>query len=259
MISLNVFDPAVFIAFWLTFTRWTTILFQLPLFDNMTIPSIVKILSSLVITWAFFPLTRQVVIHEVNTIGLDNLWVLTAVHAVSGLVIGYLVKSLMSLFAATGSILTQQVGFASVTYFDPTQGMQVGPFEKMIQWTLLILILTSGALIPMFKGVVASFSSVNTLALAKLWQAPEFFTIIFKSIFSTAVLLAGPLLVANIMMNLVFGIVAKSIPQMNVLMVSFVVNIGIGLLLFLAISNEFFSVSFQTYIEKLGQWFQFFS
>ena len=74
-----------------------------------------------------------------------------------------------------------------------------------------------------------------------------------------AVLLAGPLIFANLMMNLVFGIVARTVPQMNVLMVSFVVNIGMGLILFLGITEEFFHVSFDFYVKSLGEWFQFLS
>jgi flagellar biosynthetic protein FliR len=60
-------------------------------------------------------------------------------------------------------------------------------------------------------------------------------------------------------MNLVMGIISRAVPQMNVLMVSFVLNIGLGLLLFLGIVEEFFQVSFDLYIEKLGNWYQFLS
>jgi hypothetical protein len=37
------------------------------------------------------------------------------------------------------------------------------------------------------------------------------------------------------------------------------VNIGLGLLLFLGIAEEFFTVSFDLYVEKLGEWYQFLS
>jgi flagellar biosynthetic protein FliR len=53
------------------------------------------------------------------------------------------------------------------------------------------------------------------------------------------------------------GIVARTIPQMNILMVSFVVNIGIGLMIFFAISEEFFTVAYKMYVDRLGEWFQF--
>ena len=52
-----------------------------------------------------------------------------------------------------------------------------------------------------------------------------------------------------VILNMVMGIVARTIPQMNILMVSFVVNIGIGLLVFFAISGEFFTVAYKMYVD----------
>ena len=259
MMSVAITDHVAFVAFWLGFSRWLTILMQLPLFDNIAIPGVVKILASFMIAWAFHPLVSPAIMAEVQAVGVEHLWLLTAVHVTCGLVIGFFVKSFMALFASAGTILTQQIGFASVSYFDPTQQQQSGPFEKSIQWVMIVLILTSGALVPMFKGVTESFYTVNSLNLDRMTQSYAFFGEVFKGIFTAAIMLAAPLLFANILMNLVFGIVSRTIPQMNVLMVSFVVNIGLGLLLFIAISDEFFHVSFDIYVEKLGQWFQFFA
>lgn len=255
--NLTIADQTAFLAFWLSFSRWSAVLMQLPLFDNVAVPNIVKVLSSFVISFAFFAELRGTLVAEINMVGLDNVWMLMMFHTCVGLIIGFLVKSIMSLFVATGSILTQQIGFASVSYFDPTQAQQVGPFERLIEWVMLILILSSGALVPMFKGVFNSFFSVNFLNADKMLKTPEYFVLFFKSAFSASILLAGPLIFANLLMNLVMGIVARTIPQMNVLMVSFVVNIGFGLLLFLGIAEEFFQVSFDLYVEKLGDWYQF--
>lgn len=257
--NVSLSDPAVFIAFWLSFSRWTAVLFQLPLFDNVSVPGIVKILTSFLISYAFFPSVQGTIVAEIQMVGLDNIWVLMMFHTATGLIMGFLVKVIMSLFVAAGSLLTQQIGFASVSYFDPTQGQQIGPFERLVEWTMVILILSSGALVPMFKGVFNSFSTVSFMNADKMLQTPEYFVLFFKSAFSASILLAGPLIFANLLMNLVMGIVARTIPQMNVLMVSFVVNIGFGLLLFLGISEEFFQVSFDLYVEKLGHWYQFLS
>lgn len=255
--NVTISDETQFLAFWLGFSRWAAVLLQLPLFDNVVIPNVVKVLSSFIITYAFFPNVSGTLVAEINLVGVDNIWILTMFHTSTGLIIGFLVKSIMSLFVSTGNILTQQIGFNSVSYFDPTQGQQIGPFERLIEWTLLIMILSSGALVPMFKGIFNSFFSVNFLNADKMLKSPEYFVLFFKSAFSASILLAGPLIFANLLMNLVMGIVSRTVPQMNVLMVSFVVNIGLGLLLFLGIAEEFFQVSFDLYIEKLGEWYQF--
>ena len=257
MMNVTLSDQTVFLAFWLSFARWAAVLFQLPLFDNVVVPGIVKILTSFIITYAFFPHVQGTLVAEVQSVGVDNIWLLMMFHTTTGLIIGFLVKCIMSLFVATGNILTQQIGFASVSYFDPTQGGQVGPFERLIEWTMLILVITSGALVPMFKGVFNSFFSVGFANADKMLKTPEYFVLFFKSAFSASILLAGPLIFANLLMNLVMGIVSRTVPQMNVLQVSFVVTIGFGLLLFLGIAEEFFQVSYDLYLEKLGAWYQF--
>jgi flagellar biosynthesis protein FliR len=257
--NISILDQQVFLAFWMGFSRWIAVLFQLPLFDNVSVPMIVKILTSFLIAFAFFPQTQGTLLAEVQMVGVENIWILMMFHTTTGLIIGFLVKCIMSLFVATGNILTQQVGYASVSYFDPTQGQQVGPFERLVEWTMIILVLSSGALVPMFKGVFESFFSVNFLNADKMLKTPEYFVLFFKSAFTASILLAGPLIFANLLMNLVMGILARTVPQMNVLQVSFVVNIGLGLLLFLGIAEEFFQVSFELYVEKLGNWYQFLS
>jgi flagellar biosynthetic protein FliR len=257
--NVTISDQTLFLAYWLSFSRWSAVILQLPLFDNVAIPNILKVLTSFLVAYAFFPNLSGTLVAEINLVGVDNIWILTMFHTCTGLIIGFLVKSIMSLFIATGNILTQQIGFNSVSYFDPTQGQQVGPFERLIEWTMLMLILSSGALVPMFKGIYHSFFSVNFLNADKMLKSPEYFVLFFKSAFSASILLAGPLIFANLLMNLVMGIVSRTVPQLNVLMVSFVVNIGLGLLLFLGIAEEFFLVSFDLYVEKLGEWYQFFS
>lgn len=257
MINVSVIDYPVLIAFWLTFSRWVAILFQIPIFDNTSVPNMVKVLSSLVISYTFFPIVKDVMVAEVMTVGIENFWYLTIFHTVVGAVIGFLVKSILNIFIASGSIMTQQIGFASVSYFDPTFVSRVGPFERIIQWTIIVMILSTGALLPMFKGVINSFFSISAADLGKFAQIHVFYHGFFKGVFSAAFLLATPILFTNLILNLVMGIVARTIPQMNILMVSFVVNIGIGLLVFYAISEEYFAVAYKMYVDRLGEWFQF--
>ena len=41
--NISILDQQVFLAFWMGFSRWIAVLFQLPLFDNVSVPMIVKI------------------------------------------------------------------------------------------------------------------------------------------------------------------------------------------------------------------------
>jgi flagellar biosynthetic protein FliR len=259
MVSVSITDLGVLIAFWLVFTRTLTVLMQIPLLDNVSVPAPVKVLFCFMVSYAFFPYVQSSVLNDVRTIGSEHFWYLTIIHTLIGLIIGFLIKSLMLIFAGTGAIMSQQMGFAAVKYFDPNMGEQSGPIEKMISWTLIILIISSGALLPMFKGLFVSFHSINAVNLGKFSASPTYYIDFFKNVFMMSILLSTPLIFTNLMINLVLGIIARAVPQMNILMVSFAVNIGLGLLVFITISNEFFHEAYKMYVDKLGDWFQFVS
>ncbi len=257
MINVAVSDIQALTCFWLVFTRWLFIVIQLPIFDNVSIPNLVKVLFSLILSYAFFPMVKGEVYKDMVYLGVDNFWALTIFYASVSLLIGYLVKCLMGLFTASGSIITQQIGFGAVAYFDPQSASRIGPFEQVLKWTMIVIILSSGALLPMFKGIFNSFFSIHAYDLGKMASSPEYFLGVFKGIFLSALLLASPLIFTNMFIMTVLGIIARTVPQMNVIMVSFVVNIGLGLLVFASSSGEFFRVAFQIYTDKLGEWFQF--
>ena len=259
MINASLVDSTTIVAFWLVFTRWLAIIIQLPIFDQISIPSMVKVLVALIISYAFFPHLSGEIIKDMNYVGENHFWVLTIFHSVVGLVIGFFVKSIMAIFHSAGSVITQQIGFDAIRYFDMQSGQEMGPLEKLIGWTVLVMVISSGALAPMFKGVYGSFFSIHFYDIGKLVHTPLFFLDYFKSIFVSALILASPLIFTNILITSVLGIVSRAVPQMNIIMVSFVINIGLGLFVFVATSSEFFQSAFGIYTAKLGEWFQFFS
>jgi len=257
MINIEITDIVTLTAFWLIFTRWLVILMQLPIFDNTSVPMPAKVLTALIISYAFFPLLKVEMMKDIAYAGENAFWVLTLFNTIIGLAIGFMVKAIMNIFVATGAIITQQIGFSALSYFDPGASQQIGPFENLIKWTLVVIVISSGALLPMFKGIFQSFYSIHIYQLGNFSNATLFFIDTFKGIFIAAIMLASPIIFTNMFLMAVLGVIARTVPQMNVLMVSFVVNIGMGLLVFAACSDEFFNVAFKMYTEKLGQWFNF--
>ena len=257
MINVFLYDQVRLVAFWLCFTRWVSVIYQLPLFDQFGIPGLIKILTAFMVTFAFFNHLEPRVMADFKIISVDHFWIHTIYQVLVGLIIGYLVKVIMTLYVSAGTIISQQMGFTAIQFFDPSFQQSVGPIEKILGWVVVILILTSGALLPMFSGIFQSFTSISLSNMSKIATVPAYFTDVFISIFESAILLASPILFTNIFITCIMGITARIVPQMNVLMISFIVNIGIGLFVLIIISNEFFTVAYQSYVKLLGQWFQY--
>ncbi len=259
MISFQIVDLELLIAFWLCFIRWSTVLLQMPIFDDVSVPVVVKVLFSLIISYCFFENVQNPVLADIQQYGLNNLVFLTIGEAIIGLAIGFLANSFLTIFHSAGTLMAQQIGFGAVRYFDPNMGGQTGPLEKIISWTILIMILTSGALLPIFKGIYSSFFTIHIATFFTAPKRPELVLEIFKSLFSASLFLATPVLITNLVSVGVIGIIARSVPQMNILVVSFIINIVLGLLVIINTSHEFFNVGFKLYTDFLGTWFQLIS
>ncbi len=257
MIQVRITDLNLFIAFWLVFVRWQTIIMMFPMFDGDFVPMPAKILSALLISYSFFPSVAPFVQHDLMKYGVDSFWYLTIINILIGLIIGFLVKSIMEIFVSAGAMITQQMGFTSLRYFDPSSTETVGLFEQIIKWSMLMIIISSGALIPMFKGVQGTFSNISLTNIDRFLSSPEFYLSFFKSAFLSALSLSAPLIYTNMLLTAVLGILARTVPQLNVLMVSFIVNIGVGMMVFLATSDEFFIVANDVYNKHLADWFLF--
>lgn len=254
--TISITSIHLFSAFWLMFSKWVAALIQLPHFDEASVPMRVKVLFSLLITIAFSQMLMPSVLADLEFVGHNNFYILLMYYTITGLTIGYFVKSIMFVFQTAGSLITQQIGFSMVNYFDPSAGQQVGPFEKLIKWTLLVMIVSTAALNPMLKGLIDSFHflSLKNFLITDLNYAIAFNFI--KSLILSALILASPLIFMNVLVSCLLGVVARIVPQMNIIMVSFVINIGLGLIIFSIITNEFFETAFQIYVQKLGIWFK---
>ena len=257
MINISVTDMTSLIAFWLVFCRWSGILFQLPLFDQVAIPNIIKVLFCFSISWCFYPFVKDYVIKDIALFGVDNFWPATFFYLIIGLIVGFLSRIILHIFNSAGSILTQQIGFGAVRYFDLSTSDQVGPFEKFVHLTVVTMIVLGGGLFPLFKGSYLTFESINMHNISSFNGLFPFCLYLFKSIFNTAILLSMPLIISNVIVMTLLGIIARAVPQMNVLMVSFVLNIFLGLFVFILSGEEFYHMSVNFYASFLNDWFNF--
>lgn len=255
MININVLDPLALMSFWLCFCRWASIFMFIPGLSENSVPGVVKVLMCLVVSYAFFPSVESLIRNDILAVGETNFWVLTIYYILSGVVVGFLMKSIFTIFQASGNLMTQQMGFASASTYDPSFQSNVGPLEKIIQWTMIMMILSTGALLPIFKGIVQSFGTLSLHTFTVKTNLYEYLNIFFKDLVRISLLLSAPIVVSTLFMNSALGLISRFIPQMNVFMISFVVNIAFGLFIFYAISTEFFYYAYKVYVNKLGEWF----
>ena len=109
----------------------------------------------------------------------------------------------------------------------------------------------------MFQGVYNSFFSINLVNNIEMDKIVNYYFHLFKELFKISLILASPILFTNLISYILMGLIAKAVPQMNILVASFSINIFLGLTIFIVVIYDFFYTSQSYYLEFLANWFNF--
>ena len=156
-----------------------------------------------------------------------------------GLMIGFVLQLAFGaiVFGAQAMSMTMGLGFAMAV--DPQNGVQVPVVAQLyvILGTLLFLSLDGhlmliAAVVESYELVPVGMSGISPLALSGLVSLGSI-------VFAGGILLALPVMTALLLVNLAFGIITRTAPQLNIFAVGFPVTILGGLLIMFIVMPGF--------------------
>jgi flagellar biosynthetic protein FliR len=213
--------------FWV-FVRVGTLMFMLPLFGATGIPSLWKAGFSLLLAIIIVPLVPMT-----RTFPESDLEMLLGVC--SEVLISFLLAILAKLFLASvqlaGQFLGFQMGFNVASVMDPQTGGQSTVISQFLYMFTILLFFSINGHHLFIRAMVESFQAVPPLSFR---LSPSLMKVLVKisgEMFLIAIKMAAPILVALFLSNLCLGIVARTVPQVNILMIGFPLNIALGLIL----------------------------
>jgi flagellar biosynthesis protein FliR len=248
--SLVDLSASQFEKFLLILLRVGGIITVSPFFSHRNIPNLIKIGFIGIISFILVPLVPA------DGLNLDgNLYSIFGVAAkeiVCGLLIGFTAMVLFIAVQLGGQIIGFQVGFAVMEVYDPSVSQSIsliGQFQYMI--ALLIFLAVDGHHL-LINAIVQSFSIVPLGKVAFSSLSAEISTRTCIDVFAIAVKLGAPVIVTLFLTDVTLGIIARTVPQMNVFIVAFPLKIGAGLLI-LAASLPFFNYVFTKLIAGMDR------
>ena len=157
-----------------------------------------------------------------------------------GVVVGFAVLLVFIGVQFAGQLAGLQMGFGIVNVIDPHSSEQVSIIGQFLNLLALLGLLTLNGHHLILSGLVNSFDAVP-LGEA-VFKEPIIHKIIALSgtVFIIAVKISAPILVALFMVSVAMGILARTVPQMNVFIVGFPVQLAVGTLLLMLTLPLFF-------------------
>ena len=234
-----------FQTFILVAVRCTTVLFLLPVFSAPEVPLLARFGLGLAISF--------VVSHVVTPIpvmhGFVELAFAILIQFFVGFVMGYVAYLVFMGIQFAGEYLDLQVGFAIVNVINPatqTQVTIIGEFTLALA-TLLFLISNSHLLF--LEGLSGSFTLVPLGGLGYDPVAVSSVTNFFSQALMILFKIATPIAIAIFIVNVALSLMARVAPQMNVFVVGFPMQIGVGLIMLMVSIPLFASVMPQLFAD----------
>ncbi len=240
--------PDNVLSFLLTFLRISVVLFLLPVYGTKSIPNTVKAATALVLSLAFWPHLG----FDAELFPSHRLSVVLMVlgEVTMGLTLGLVVNFIFAAVQTGGQLIGFQMGYAMVSVVDPLTGTSESITAHFLWMVSMLTFLTLNGHLALLAAVGESFKLAPPGSLfitsAVAGRVLEFSGVIF----SLAVQIAAPVLVAIFLADLGLALMGRAAPQMNVMMVGFPLKIIVGFF-FLGLIFQLMSDYMAQFISEL--------
>ncbi|WP_338781933.1 flagellar biosynthetic protein FliR [Metabacillus sp. FJAT-52054] len=238
--------------FLLLFARMSAFMITLPLFSYRTIPAFHK---------AGFSFFLALIMYETlkpQELEIDGFYFQLLLKEVfTGLMIGFIAYLIFSGITIAGSFMDFQIGFAIANIIDPQTGTQSPLIAQLLNTLALLFMLSLNAHHMLLDGVYYSFQYIppETVSFSLNSEAiPEFIIKSFSLMFLIAFQMSLPIVGSLFIIDIALGIVAKTVPQMNIFVVGLPVKmLSAFILLIIVMGALFFTMEglFETMAETM--------
>lgn len=251
MISLNLTWLLIHIEnFLLVLMRVSILMFFLPPLNSRFIPVQLKVYTVLVLSLILTP-----VVERFLPPFPASLWEAAQMlisEFVLGLTLFLVVHFLFAGIEMAGQLVGMQMGFGMVTMIDPQAEGQSSLLSGFLYLTAVVLFFVVNGHHLLLRVLVQSFHLVPMdTRFPNPAPLPQTIITMGAQMFVVAIKLLAPVLVALFLIQVALGLVAKTVPQIHILIFSFPLTIGLGLL-FLAATLTLLSPYLAGQFHELG-------
>lgn len=198
-----------------------------PVLGESSIPTRVKIGLATVCTLIVMPVIGPMPdIPPASYAGL----LIAAQQVLIGVALGFCVRLIFTAAMMAGEFVGLEMGLAFASFFDPATGANTAVLSRLINLVAMLLFLAVNGHLLMLDGLIRTFdllpvgASLNPNGWGELleWSA---------QLWISGMLLALPLIIVLLMINLSLGILNRTAQQLSVFAVGFPISLTTGLVM----------------------------
>jgi len=213
-------------TFILIFLRVSAIIITIPILGNRSVPMRLKGGLSVVVALLLVPFVQ----YNAVPIKLPLLVVKMCGEVLIGVVIGFAGQILFAGVQLAGQLVGFQMGFAIVNVVDPVSSSQVSIIAQFQYLLALLIFLAVNAHHIFLYAIAESYQVIPPLSFHYSGPLMESILELSKDIFIVAVKTGAPVIAMLLFASVGLGLIARTVPQINIFIVGFPLKIAIGLI-----------------------------
>lgn len=232
--------------FILVILRVSAMIITIPILGDRMVPLRIKAGLSLLIALLIFPFVQTAAWRLSSDI--FSLVFRMAGEVMIGVMVGFIGRLIFDGIQLAGQLIGFQMGFSIVNVIDPVNNEQVSiiaQFQYLI--AMLIFLIMNGHHI-FLSAIAESFRIIPLLGFHFSGELMQLVIIFVKNMLEVAIKTGAPIIAVLLFTSVGMGLVARTVPQINIFIVGFPLQIAIGLIsvgvtlpIFLSVLGSYFS------------------
>ncbi len=214
-------------GFILVLARVTPLFFIAPLFSSAMIPPRVRGIIAVAIALGLTPIAMHGQSVPAAPLPLAEL-VIEALLV--GLGFAFALAVLMAAIESAGAMIDVVSGFSYGQLINPMNGEQSAVIARFYSLVGTLIFVVIGGEAWTLRGLGRTFQLVPLASAPRISSLVGGAENVFGQVFTAALEIAAPVLVALLVTDVAFGIVSRVVPQLNVFAVGFPVKVAVALL-----------------------------
>lgn len=233
------------ITFMLLFARMGGMMAFFPFFSHMAIPVSIKTAFALYLAFLFFP----VVEFSPTTFTASHVLLMIVMEFALGFIAGLALNLIFGALGLAGMQVSMVMGFSMATVMDPITQTN-SPIISQIFTLLAILILLAvdgHHLMLLFLS-----ESITHIELGSFYPEEFMWRYLsdgFAHMFVMGFILAFPIIAISILSDVIFGMLMKTMPQFNLLVVGFPIKIFLSMVVMMATLGSLMMIFKQEFLD----------
>ena len=240
--------------FMLVLVRMSALFISSPFFNSRNIPAMVKAGLSVGFAWILVPMVADA-FPVTSNMNMFSLFTAILGELIIGLTIGFTLQVLLGGIQLAGSFIDFQIGFAMSRVIDPVSDVENTTMSQFLYTSAVLIFLSINGHYYVITAIVDSFKMVPPFTV-EAWGKPmlDQTLVLGWHLFNIGMRVAMPVLTVLVMINVVFGIFSRLVPQMKVFIVAMPVKIMVGMI-FVGIIIPFMPSFLRDMVIKLKELF----